>query len=88
MPLIVTFLLGIANFVLHRAVVESGHPLLTSMAGLFHSMGGRAAIAVEFVMLLGAMLLIAQGHTIWAMFYGAYTAFNALAAWLILTERV
>lgn len=88
MALIVTFLLGVANFILHRAVLESGHPLLETMAGFFRLMGGRAAFVLEFALLLGAMLLVGQGREGWAWFYGAYTAANALAAWLILTERV
>lgn len=88
MALILTFLLGVANFILHRAVLESGHPLLETMAGFFQLMGGKAAFILEFALLLGAMLLVAQGREGWALFYAAYTAANAVAAWLILTKRV
>lgn len=88
MALLVTFLLGIANFVMHRAVADSGHPLLASMAGFFHLLGGRAALGLEFVLLLGALLLVAEGHHSWALLYGGYTAVNALAAWLLLSGRV
>ncbi|MFC0589838.1 hypothetical protein ACFFF7_10470 [Novosphingobium aquiterrae] len=88
MALFVTFLFGVANFVLHKAVVDSGHPLLESMAGFFHLLGGRAATLVEFGMLLGVLLLVAQGSTGWAMLYAGYTTVNAAAAWLILSGRV
>lgn len=88
MALFVTFLLGVANFVLHKAVVESGHPLLESMAGFFHLLGGRAPALVEFILLLGVLLLVAQGSTVWALLYAGYTAVNAAAAWLILGGRV
>ncbi len=88
MALVITFLFGIANFLLQRAVLESGHPMVATMASYYQMLGGRAPIVLEFVLLLGALLLVAQGQGIWAVFYGAYTAVNALAAWLILTERV
>lgn len=88
MALIVTFLLGIANFVLHKAVVDSGHPLLGSMAGFFQLFAGRAALGLEFVLLLGALLLVAQGNHAWALLYAGYTAVNAAAAWLLLSGRV
>lgn len=88
MPLFLTFLLGIANFILHKAVLDSRHPLMAAMPWFYNLLGGRGSLAVEFAMLLGALLLIAQGSSGWAWFYAAYTAVNALSAWLILTRRV
>jgi len=85
--LLVTFLLGIANFALHKAVLESGHPLLGRMP-VMNMLGPRASLAAEFLVLLGAMLLVGNGTVLWAWAYFGYTAFNALAAWLILTRRV
>jgi hypothetical protein len=85
--LLVTFLLGIANFALHKAVLESGHPLLGRMP-FMNMLGPRASLAAEFLVLLGAMLLVGNGTVLWAWAYFGYTAFNALAAWLILTRRV
>ena len=85
--LLVTFLLGIANFALHKAVLESGHPLLGRMS-FMNMLGPRASLAAEFLVLLGAMLLVGNGTVLWAWAYFGYTAFNALAAWLILTRRV
>jgi hypothetical protein len=50
--------------------------------------GPRASLAAEFVVLLGAMLLVGSGSIAWAWAYFGYTAFNAVAAWLILTRRI
>lgn len=81
------FLLGIGNFTLHRAVLDSRHPLLAQVAWLVNLLGGRGSLALEFVVLLAAMLLVASGHPGWAWVYLGYSAMNALAAWLLLSGR-
>lgn len=88
MAILVTFLLGVANFALHKAVLESRHPLLGQVPWFFHMLGGRFSLLVEFLMLLGAMLLVAGGSTGWAWAYAAYSLLNGASAWLILTGRV
>ncbi|MDE2435013.1 MAG: hypothetical protein KGM49_02015 [Sphingomonadales bacterium] len=88
MALFVTFLLGIANFVLHKAVVESRHPLLDAVPGFFHLFGGRLGLLAEFALLLGALILVARGSVLWAGLYAGYSGVNALAAWLILSGKV
>lgn len=85
--LLLTFLLGAVNFAMHKAVLESGHPLLRGMP-LARRLGGRGSLMVEFLVLLGAMLLVGTGSRGWAWAYAGYTALNAVAAWLILTRRV
>ena len=85
--LLVIFLLGIANFALHKAVLESGNPLLARMP-FMNMLGARASLIAEFLVLLGAMLLVGSGSVLWGWAYFGYTLFNALAAWLILTRRV
>ena len=85
--LLFTFLFGVANFALHKAVLESGHPLLARMP-FVTMIGPRASLAAEFLVLLGAMLLVGSGNPAWAWAYLGYTMFNAVAAWLILTRRV
>ena len=82
------FVLGIANFAMHKAVLESGHPLVGQMPRFVHKLGGRITLAAEFVLLLGAMLLVAAGFAGWGWGYCGYTLLNALAAWLILGGRV
>jgi hypothetical protein len=88
MYLIVCFFLGISNFAMHKAVVESGHPFVEDTKLYFGRYFGRnGSYAIEFVILAGAMLM-AFGGTGWIVIvYLLYTAFNALAAWLLLSHR-
>jgi len=88
MALILTFILGIANFTLHKAVLESRHPIIAAVPWFFQLLGGRASLLLEFAMLLGTLLLVAQGSTMWAWFYAAYSGVNALSAWLMLSGRI
>ena len=87
MGIIVVFFLGIANFAAHRAVLESGHPLVDAVPRILQAMGGRLSLVVEFVMLLGAMWMVSAGSMAWALAYMVYSALNGLAAWLILSGR-
>jgi hypothetical protein len=86
--LLLTFILGVGNFALHKAVLESGHPLLGRMPWFVHMLGGKGSLVAEFLILLGAMLLVGTGSPGWAWAYFGYTGLNAVAAWLILTRRV
>ncbi|BDI59830.1 hypothetical protein [Qipengyuania nanhaisediminis] len=86
--LVIIFLLGIANFAMHRAVLESDHPMVGQMPGFVRSLGGRMTFVAEFLVLLAALLLAANGWAGMAWAYGAYSALNAVSAWLILTGRV
>jgi hypothetical protein len=86
--LLVTFVLGIGNFALHKAVLESGHPVLGRMPWFAHLLEGRGSLVLEFFALVVAMLLAGAGMTGWVWAYAGYTIFNAIAAWLILTRRV
>lgn len=88
MALIIIFVLGIGNFALHRAVLESRHPMLGQMPWFVHMLGGRMTLATEFVVLLAALLLAANGWPSLAWAYLGYTALNCVAAWLILTRRI
>jgi len=88
MGLFIVFIFGVANFALHKAVLLSGHPLLAHLPVLFRGHGGRISYVFEFLMLAGSMLLVANGRDDWAWGYAAYSAINALSAWLILTRRV
>lgn len=88
LAVVLVFLMGIANFAFHKAVLESGHPFLSG-AGLFSRMPpGRLTLAIEFVVLFAALAVTANGWTGIAWVYLFYSAANGLAAWLILTGRV
>lgn len=88
MALIFVFFLGIANFAMHKAVLESGHPLLGQVPWFFHMLNGRFGLVVEFLMLLGAMLFIDDGAYGWAWGYAVYSLMNGISAWLILSGKV
>lgn len=88
MAIAVIFLLGIGNFALHKAVLESRHSLLGQMPWFVHMLGGRLTLLTEFLVLLAALLLAANGWPGLAWAYLAYTVLNGLAAWLILSGRI
>jgi hypothetical protein len=87
MALVVLFVLGVANFALSKAVLDSGHPML-GRAGSMRLLGGRLGLAFEFVVLLGSMAMVNRGTLGWAWAYGGYTLANAAGAWLVLSRRV
>lgn len=87
MALIIIFLLGIGNFALHRAVLESRPPKLAEVAWLSHRFGKHAMLGLEFMVLLAALLMVANGWSFLVWGYLAYSLLNGLAAWLILTRR-
>ena len=88
LSVIVIFLLGVTNFALHGAVLKSGHALLDQMPRFVRALGGRLSLVAEFLVLLAAMLLAANGWEglVWA--YAGYSALNAASAWAILTGRI
>jgi hypothetical protein len=89
MALVVLFLLGIGNFAMHKAVLESRHVLLGRAPWFVHMLGGgKFGLGVEFLVLLGSMLMVSQGSLGWAWGYAVYSLANAAAAWLILSNRV
>ncbi|HAU21826.1 MAG TPA: hypothetical protein DCS24_04375 [Erythrobacter sp.] len=88
MLIAILFILGIGNFAMHKAVLESGHPLLDSSPWFLHLLGGRVSLFAEFLILLAAMLLALGGWAAPVWFYAGYSLLNALAAWLILTGKV
>ena len=86
--ILITFILGVCNFALHRAVLESGHPMLEQSQWYRSSPLGRMSMALEFVLLLTAMLLVAGGKTGWGIVYAVYSVLNGIAAWAILSRRL
>jgi hypothetical protein len=88
MALIAIFLMGVGNFAVHKAVLESGHHLLDRLAAKPGARPGRFTLAVEFAVLFAALLGAANGWAALAWAYLIYTLANGLSAWLILTGRV
>jgi purine-cytosine permease-like protein len=86
---ILGFVLGVANFAMHKAVVESGHPFVEDSKFYFgRHFGKQSSYILEFVILLGVMGFTANGSWIAPAVYLIYTGLNALSAWLLLTGRI
>lgn len=89
MLLILCFLMGIGNFAMHKAVAESGHPFVRDTKLYFGKHFGQyGSYSVEWLMLAGAMYFAHEGSFVISSIYAAYTAVNALAAWLLLSGRI
>ncbi|BBC71480.1 conserved hypothetical protein [Altererythrobacter sp. B11] len=88
MAILLTFLLGIGNFALQGAVLESRHRLLRELPPLLLKLGGRASLVAEFCLLAGALLLVADGQVGWAWAYFGYSLINGFSAWLIISRRI
>lgn len=88
MVVFVLFVMGVGNFAVHKAVLESGHPMLDALPGFYKTGGGRVSLSVEFIILLVAMLVGANGFPGMAFAYGVYSLFNFGTAWLVLTGRI
>lgn len=85
MALIIAFVLGIANFALHAAVLDQRRRMLAAMG--WPGWAGRATMAAEFAVLLGALLLVQGGYPGWVWLYAGYTLASAGGAWLLLRQR-
>lgn len=88
MAVIVTFLLGMGNFAWHRAVLESGHPMVSGIAPDSLRSMRFSSLALEFLVLCGALYAAEIGHTHWLWAYLGYSLINGGAAWLIVSRRV
>ena len=87
-PVLAIFLCGVANFAMHRAMMESDHPLMAEVRGSFGRFLGRhGSYIIEFVMLAGAMIFANIGIFSAALFYGVYTVANGCGAWFLFTNR-
>lgn len=88
MAILITFLLGICNFALHHAIMDSGHPLLGKMPWFYHALGGRFTMIVEFMLLFAALMLAADDVVSGPIAYVIYSVLNSFSAYLILTNKV
>ncbi len=84
----VLFVFGIVNFAVHKAVLESDHPLLDTLPQSFTANGGRLSLLMELLVLIAAMTLAVNGWPVAAWAYGFYSALNMMTAWLLLDGRI
>lgn len=83
-----SFLMGVANFAMHKAVSESGHPFVEDAKRYFAAhLSPYGSYAIELMLLIGAMLLANKGSMAVSIMYAAYTAINGVATWLLLSNK-
>ena len=78
MAIIILFLLGIGNFAILRAFLDSDHPALQHVPSSLRENGGRAALALEFVLLVTAMVMTDNGYLAAGIVYGIYAMMNGV----------
>jgi hypothetical protein len=89
MPLLICALLGVANFYLHKAVIESGHPFVEDTKYYFgRHFGKTGSYVIEFAILIAALTFASTSAVVVILLYGGYTGFNIIAAYLLLTGRI
>ena len=88
MALIITFLLGMGNFACHQAVIASGHRMLTEIPPRTLRIARASSLALEFVLLCGALYAAKVGAVHWTWLYGGYFLINLAAAWSVVTRRI
>ncbi|WP_228242586.1 hypothetical protein [Porphyrobacter sp. GA68] len=88
MALIMIFILGVGNFALHRAVLDSDHPLIRQLTRGRGARGGGIMLAFEFLLLTAAMMLAANEWPEVAFAYALYSALNLVTGWMILSRRL
>lgn len=88
MLLIFCFLMGVANFAMHKAVAESGHPFVEDTKRYFgRHFSPYGSYGIELVLLIGAMWFAQQDSMVVALVYMAYTGMNGIATWLLMSGR-
>lgn len=84
MLLWITFGFGIANFYMHRAVMEGDSPILAEIADTVRRIGGRwGGYMLEFALLVGALWFVRKGSSAAAIVYGGYTTLNVAGYYMI-----
>ena len=85
---ILCFLLGVANFALHAAVLHSGHEFVEDTKQYFgRHFGKSASYVLEFAVLLAALVFSYSGSILAVIVYAGYSGLNMFAAWLLLSGR-
>lgn len=80
--------MGVGNFAMHKAVAESGHPFVEDAKRQFSRyFSPYGSYAIELALLIGAMWLANEGSLAVSVLYGAYTAVNGVATWLLLSGK-
>jgi len=88
MLIVFVFLMGIANFTLHRAVLGARSTVPDQVQDIWPRRAGRFTLPVEFAVLVAALYFAFETESWVLLAYGIYTVANGVAAWFILTRRM
>jgi len=82
--LIAILLAGMANFAMHRWMLESGHPAVEMATGpMRRTLGRHSTYVIEFILLVTAALATQHSWAAPLLLYGVYTMMNVgTVAWL------
>ena len=85
----IVFGAGIANFAMHRAVMESRDPQVRQIIGpLANKIGTHTSYVFEFFLLVAALIMASRGGLGGPLWYGFYTILNAIMfRWLMRGTR-
>lgn len=84
----IVFLAGIANFAMHRAVLESRDPDVAALVeSILAKVGSRTTYLFEFVFLTLGLMLAERKPVIGVALYAAYTGLNIMAYWALVGSR-
>ena len=88
MYILIVFLCGIGNFAMHRAMLESDHPIIAEARGSFRKMlGPYGSYILEFFMLAAAMIFANMDMLSAVIFYFVYTLANCAASWVLFFHK-
>ncbi len=88
MYLIIVFLCGVGNFAMHKAMLESDHPLIAEARGSFRkALGPYGSYILEFLMLAAALIFANMDMLSAVIFYAVYTLANCAAALILFSNK-
>lgn len=88
MYVFIIFVCGIGNFAMHKAMMESNHPMITEARGSFSKfLGPYGSYILEFLMLAAALIFANMGMLSAVFFYGVYTLANGAGAYVLFSNK-
>ena len=88
MFILIIFICGIANFAMHKAMMESNHPMISEARTSFSKfLGPYGSYILEFIMLAAALIFANMGMLTAMIFYCVYTLANGAGAWVLFSNK-
>jgi hypothetical protein len=88
MLLFITFILGVANFAMQKAMMESDHPLVSeARRAMRRYMGPHGSYILEFIFLMAAFFFANIGMISGVIGYSIYTMANGAGAWVLRSRK-